>query len=690
MCDVDVPFDKQKDIRGIKLGPDNYKQRSRDPFRSPMIWSDENSVDGGFSLLSKVEPWLPMPENYTDFAVSRQKSDSKSHLNFFRRLLNLRTSRSLLNRYGRNIIFPHFDTLDDRLKNDILIFVRNSSQNFSESNLLIVLYLDNSNDAVDNASKVYLDLSNLTQIFEVDLTAKVLLTTPNVTDLRCDKIIDLRSFRINVQHLLAMEWWKTGPIYEVYIRSFKDSNNDGIGDIKGAVINYVVINFLGIVEKIPYLNYLGVKGIWVTPFFQSGEVDNGYDIIDHCQIDRKFGNIDDFKELLDKAHQCGIHVIIDVIANHTSDQCTWFQKSIQRIDPYTDFYIWRDGKIDLETGDKLPPTNWASRFGGSAWTFDKTRKQYYMHTFHPQQPNLNCRNRSVMEEILKILKFWIDLGVDGFRLDAVKHMVCDAQFRDNATEELYFSFKGRMHIKANQRFDYDQPEIFSLLRTITDYVKKRSRIENRSILIMTEAYTSSENIGKYFTEAGADMPLNFCLTQWNWETSNAVDLEQMINQSLTIGKENNFWLNWVVGNHDRSRIGSRLKADSNGGIIDQVNMLMFLLPGTPIFYYGEELGMLDSDISFADCVDEVGKKLGPEEYKKRTRDPCRAPFPWTDEIPNAGFTSPVAKSWLPLPKNCKGVLGGLGILTQNVFQGFLGVLGGLAFYKKVFSAFWVS
>uniref|UniRef100_U5ELE7 alpha-glucosidase n=1 Tax=Corethrella appendiculata TaxID=1370023 RepID=U5ELE7_9DIPT len=433
------------------------------------------------------------------------------------------------------------------------------------------------------------------------------------------------------------EWWQTAAFYQIYPRSFKDSDNNGIGDLKG------------ITEKLPYLKEIGVTGFWMSPIFASPMVDFGYDISDYRKIHEDYGTMEDFEVLVKRAHELGLKVILDFVPNHSSDQHEWFQKSINKVDGYEDYYIWDDGKDNpSDPMNRLPPSNWLSAFRGSAWKWNTKRQQFYLHQFHEKQPDLNYRNPKVVAEMKDTLKFWLDKGVDGFRIDAVTNLF-EAQkdktgfypdeppshATDDPDDEKYLN-----HIHT-----HDQDENFDMVyqwREFMDNYQKVNGGETR--VFMTETDAEISVLMRYYgndTVNGAHFPFNFKLLFRISNSSTATDFKETTDLWMHNMKPKNT-ANWVIGNHDRQRVGSRLGENK----IDSMHVIILTLPGISVTYNGEEIGMTDVPISFADTIDPLGCNAGPELYEQWSRDPVRTPFQW-DDSKNAGF-SLADKTWLPV------------------------------------------
>src|ERR1700682_3708777 len=332
----------------------------------------------------------------------------------------------------------------------------------------------------------------------------------------------------------AESWWRHGIFYQIYPRSFQDSNADGIGDIAG------------IIERLPYLLALGVDAVWLSPIFPSPMADFGYDISDYTGIDPLFGSIEDFDALISAVHANGLKLILDLVPNHTSDQHPWFIESRSSRDARKrDWYISRE-----PAADGGPPNNWMSEFGGSAWAYDVATRQYYYHAFLAQQPDLNWRNPEVREAIWEVMRFWLRKGVDGFRVDVIWHLIKDAEFRDNPPHPYYR--EGRPpHEKILTQYSTDQPEVHEVIAEM-----RRVIDEFDARVLIGEIYLPFERLVAYYGKdlSGAHLPFNFALLSAPW---NARSVEKIIadyEAVLPMGA----WPNWVLGNHDRPRVASRV------------------------------------------------------------------------------------------------------------------------------------
>ena len=414
-------------------------------------------------------------------------------------------------------------------------------------------------------------------------------------------------------------WWKEGVVYQVYPRSFQDSDGDGIGDLRG------------ITQRLGYLDSLGVRAIWISPFFPSPMKDFGYDVADYTGVDPSFGTMADFEELSRAAHARGIRILLDFVANHTSDRHPWFEASrASRTDPKRDWYVWRD-----PAPGGGPPTNWLSVFGGSGWTLDSASGQYYFHQFLREQPDLNWRNPQVRRAMYDAMRFWLDRGADGFRLDAYPHLVEDARFRDNPPDTTWRPGQGD-YGRLRPVYSTNQPEALDVLcemRRVSDaYAAK----DGAARLLIAEIYAPPAQLATYYGRngCGAQSPSNFGLlgAPWNGETVHARIAEYIA--ALPAGR----WPNWVLGNHDKSRLATRLGLPAARAAA----VLLLTLQGTPTIYYGDELGMRDVPIP-PDRVQDPSEKNQPG--LGLGRDPERTPMQWTGGA-GAGFTT--GTPWLPI------------------------------------------
>jgi alpha-glucosidase len=410
-------------------------------------------------------------------------------------------------------------------------------------------------------------------------------------------------------------WWRNGIFYQIYPRSFQDTNADGVGDIRG------------VIERLPYVQALGVDAVWLSPIFPSPMADFGYDIADYVGIDPLFGTMEDFDRLVDATHATGMKLILDLVPNHTSDRHPWFIESrSSRHNPKRDWYIWRDA-----AADGGPPNNWLSEFGGSAWQYDATTRQYYYHAFLAAQPDLNWRNPAVRQAMYDVMRFWLRKGVDGFRVDVIWHLIKDAQFRDNPPNPDFR--EGRPpHERILPRYSADQPEVHDVIAQMRQVID-----EFDSRVLIGEIYLPFERLVAYYGKnlGGAQLPFNFALLSAPW---NARSIEKIVAEyeaALPAGA----WPNWVLGNHDRPRVASRVGQEQ----ARVAAMLLLTLRGTPTLYYGDEIGMNQVAIAPDQVRDPFEKNVPGIGVG---RDGCRTPMQW-DATPHAGFST--VTPWLPLP-----------------------------------------
>ncbi|XP_023718249.2 probable maltase isoform X2 [Cryptotermes secundus] len=431
-----------------------------------------------------------------------------------------------------------------------------------------------------------------------------------------------------------LEWWQISPIYQVYPLSYQDSSHppDGVGDIPG------------IESRLDYIKDLGVGAIWLSPIYKSPMKDSGYDIQDFRDIAPVFGTMDDFHSLSKAVHKRGIKLVLDFVPNHSSNLHEWFQKSVKREVPYADYYIWADAKGFGTEATPIPPNNWRSVFGGSAWEWNQERRQFYLHQFLKEQPDLNYRNPLVLEEMKNVMQFWLDQGVDGFRLDAVAHLFEDEDLRDemvkdeDATDE---------YSQLDHKYTFNLPEVLDVLREFRIVLDKNS--ENATKIMMTEAYMPVEKLMAYYGNKShpiAHFPLNFALISASQKNITAQSIYTAVSTWMN-NLPKGAWPNWVIGNHDNSRAATRFGAE----LVDAINMIALLLPGTPVTYNGEEIGMEDADVSWEQTKDTAGINAGPKKYKQFSRDPERTPMQWDAGI-NAGFSN-ANQTWLPVNTNYK-------------------------------------
>ena len=417
-------------------------------------------------------------------------------------------------------------------------------------------------------------------------------------------------------------WWQHAVFYEIYPRSFSDSNNDGIGDLPG------------ITSKLDYLHWLGVDAIWIAPMFPSPHVDWGYDVSDYYNIDADYGTLKDIDDLLVQSKQHNIRVLLDFVLTYTSDQNKWFQESrSSRTNPKRDWYIWHDGK-----GAERPPNNWTSLFGGSAWKYESATSQWYYHYFYPPQPNLNWRNPEVEKNMFDVTRWWYKRGVAGFRLDAVDVMFVDSKFRDNPVVGTEKNALGDP--VESEIYDKNQPELHGVLRRL------RKVADEYNAVLIGETWTSDiDQLKRYYGEHNdeVNMPMDFMFTTIN--KLSAPDFRKQIAWVEGSGG----WPVYVLSNHDIRRVYDRY---GDGQHNDQIAKLMaslyLTLRGTAVMYYGEEIGMENNDPKRPEDVkDSMGKLGWPKE---KGRDGERTPMQW-NAATNAGFS--VTTPWLPVDERYK-------------------------------------
>ncbi|MDE1155398.1 MAG: alpha-amylase family glycosyl hydrolase [Acidobacteriaceae bacterium] len=454
------------------------------------------------------------------------------------------------------------------------------------------------------------------------------------------------------------EWWQTGVIYQVYPRSFQDTDGDGVGDLPG------------ITARLDYLKTLGVDALWISPFYPSPMADFGYDVADYTNVDKLFGSLEDFDHLLAEAHKRNLRVILDFVPNHTSDLHPWFVESrSSRQSPKRNWYLWKDA-ARAEEGDtparERVPNNWSSHFGGSAWEWDSPTEQFYLHSFLKEQPDLNWRNAEVRAAIYMAMRFWLDRGVDGFRMDVLWLLIKDEQYRNNPANPEY---RGSMHDHASTLPVYtaDQPEthlIVAEMRTILDGYddtlspERKAHVGASNRVLIGEIYLPLPELVEYYGAqqkkaqdslekrgleelgtpqlSGANLPFNFHLIQTQWEAAAIANVITEYEKLLPAGA----WPNYVLGNHDQSRLATRIGKQQ----VRAAALLLLTLRGTPTLYYGDELGMEDVAVAREQVQDPAEKN---EPGKGRGRDPERSPMLWVDRE-NAGFTLPEAAPWLPV------------------------------------------
>jgi alpha-glucosidase len=422
-------------------------------------------------------------------------------------------------------------------------------------------------------------------------------------------------------------WWRGGVIYQIYPRSFADSNSDGVGDLPG------------ITAKLDYVAQLGADAIWLSPIFKSPMKDFGYDVSDYCDIDPLFGTLDDFRNLVQTAHAKGLKVVIDQVLSHTSDQHPWFAESrASRDNAKADWYVWADA---LPDGN--PPNNWLSVFGGSSWQWDTRRKQYYLHNFLASQPDLNFHNPQVVEAILGTVKFWLELGVDGYRLDTTPFYFHDQQLRSNPPRDS--SVAGDPALSdANpygwQRHIYDKerPENLGFLQQL------RALVDQYPNTTMVGEIGTDDSIATMaeYTSGGDKLHMAYSFDLLGKDSS-APYLHGLMQKFAD--KSKGGWPSWALANHDVERVGSRWGGSQrNLAMLRLAAVFQMCLRGSPCLYQGDELGLPEADVAFEDMQDPYGITMWPEF---KGRDGCRTPMPWNSQAADIGFGDGQTQAWLP-------------------------------------------
>ncbi|KAJ8682106.1 hypothetical protein QAD02_017898 [Eretmocerus hayati] len=430
----------------------------------------------------------------------------------------------------------------------------------------------------------------------------------------------------------GLKEWRNNIIYHVYPRSFKDSNGDGVGDLPG------------ITSKLEHVKDTGADTLYLSPIYSSPMKDFGYDVSNHKDIAVEYGTLEDFDGLIAKAKELGLKVLLDFVPNHTSDEHEWFKKSIDRIAPYDDYYIWRDAK-NGSNGERLPPNNWLSYMAGSAWEWNEKRQQYYYHAFVPGQPDLNYRNPKVKQEMDGVLLFWLRKGVDGFRVDAPNFLMEDAELRDEPKTGALVP--EREHDSLYHIYTRSLNECYPVIeswRNLLDDYSSKSHTSLKYLIL--EAWAPIDHAMGYYN-VGVD-PFNFMLLFNVSRNSTPSEFKRVISTWLNAIPDSEV-TNWIIGNHDHHRVASKFsKIDER---TDQMPMLAMILPGIVMVYNGEEIGMLDRKFTYEETVDPYGCQAGRERYHLYERDAGRTPFQW-DQTTSAGFSNNT-KTWLPVNENYK-------------------------------------
>ena len=478
---------------------------------------------------------------------------------------------------------------------------------------------------------------------------------------RYRKAIMSNSEAYQVPSYEGRQWWKEAVVYQVYPRSFNDANGDGIGDLKG------------ITEKLPYLAKLGINVIWLSPVFDSPNVDNGYDISDYFAIMSDFGTMEDFDEMLETAHKHGIKILMDLVANHTSDEHPWFKESRSSKDnPYRDYYIWKDPKGFDEDGNPIPPNNWASEFGGPAWEWDEATGQFYLHIFFKEQPDLNWENEKVREDLYSMVRWWLDKGVDGFRLDAINIISKPEGFPDDPSTDFEKHTSSIPFVITNGTMVHPwmkelTRETFSRYDVMT--VGETSATSPEDAKLWAGYHTGELNMIFHFDHMGVDNDPNGKLGgKWSYAPYKLTELKRILNDWQTT-LEGNAWGSLYWNNHDQPRVVSRFGNDSDkfrALSAKQLATTLHFMQGTPYIYQGEEIGMTnvkfdsiedyrDGDsIRFYEDMHVDHKRLSHEEAMQaiyiKGRDNARTPVQW-DASANGGFSPEGVTPWIAVNPN---------------------------------------
>lgn len=417
-------------------------------------------------------------------------------------------------------------------------------------------------------------------------------------------------------------WWRGAVIYQVYPRSLLDTTGDGVGDLQG------------IVRKLDYIASLGVDALWICPFFTSPMKDYGYDVADYCDVDPVFGSLGDFDRLVARAHELGLKVIIDQVYSHTSDQHGWFIESrSDRTNPKADWYVWADPKVD-----GTPPSNWQSVFGGPAWAWDARRQQYYMHNFLREQPQLNVHNRDVQDALLDAARFWLERGVDGFRLDAINFSMHNPALTDNPPSGLQMERITRPFDMQRHVHNQSHPEIPAFLERV------RALLDTYGATFTVAEIGGPDPIGEMRAFTEGERRLNSAYS-FDFLYADTLTPRRVIDSlSQWPGKEGEGWPSWAFSNHDTPRAISRWAGPGEEALLARLTLLLLLsLRGNAFLYQGEELGLPQAEVPFERLLDPEAIANWPRTLG---RDGARTPMPWTAGAPYLGFSS--VDPWLPL------------------------------------------
>ena len=422
-----------------------------------------------------------------------------------------------------------------------------------------------------------------------------------------------------------LDWWRGAVIYQIYPRSFQDSNADGIGDLAG------------IIARLEHVAALGVDAIWISPFFRSPMLDFGYDVSDYCDVDPMFGTLADFDALIARAHELGVRVLIDLVISHSSNQHAWFQESqINRTNPKADWYVWADAKPDGS-----PPNNWLSIFGGPAWEWSGDRMQYYLHNFLKEQPDLNLHNQDVQDALLDVARFWLERRVDGFRLDTINFYFHDKLLRDNPAlppeaRNATIAPEVNPYNWQDHLYDKNQPENLAFLQRLRALMNGYPG--TTAVGEVGDAQRGME-IQAQYTAGDDKVHMCYSFEFLSGTTPDAAKVAEVLTAyEATIGDG---WACWAFSNHDVVRHATRWGLDD--GAVRLFAGLLMSLRGSVCIYQGEELGLTEASVAYEDLQDPYGIRFWP---KFKGRDGCRTPIPWSQDNQHGGFSD--ARPWLPM------------------------------------------
>ena len=416
-------------------------------------------------------------------------------------------------------------------------------------------------------------------------------------------------------------WWRGATLYQVYPRSFADADGDGVGDLAG------------IARRLPHVASLGVDGVWISPFFKSPMRDFGYDVADHCAVDPRFGTLADFDALVTEAHRLGLKVVIDQVWSHTASEHPWFQESrASRDNPRADWYVWADARPDGS-----PPTNWQSWMGGPTWSWEPRRRQYHLHNFLPQMPDLNLHHPAVQDALLAVGRFWLERGVDGFRLDTANYYCHDPLLRDNPPQPP--ERRGDVPAAMQQHlFNVCQPETLPFLERVRALL---DGFDGRGARFAVAEIGSHDNLARMIEYTRGRDRLHTAYSFLLLGPRPRADELAAMMSPWQQGEGAEAWPSWALSNHDAPRVATRW-AQGDPARARQLLVLLACLRGTLFLYQGEELGLPQSEIAFEDLQDPFGKAHWPGNPG---RDGCRTPMPWVGDHPTGGFTE--GRPWLP-------------------------------------------